>query len=188
MEIAALVISCLSLLVAGFGTCQANKRANEALAASRKSAVDARWFAVQEAVQRLIGFDPTAEPVGERLQNLRITMTALVDQLEGWDGIDSWLESERTLGATISRQVMEVSAQGETVEQRVKNLEPLMSWAHALSSNLRLFRSTGYDAGVLAGLQANAKAVVRSIHERHSWELPHLTDPRVRPLNSHGAN
>lgn len=32
-------------------------------------------------------------------------MIELVDQLEGWDGIDSWLEAERTLGATMSRQV-----------------------------------------------------------------------------------
>lgn len=109
-------------------------------------------------------------------------MIELVDQLEGWDGIDSWLETEGTVGATMSRQVMEVSAQGETVEQRVKNLEPLMSWAHALSSNLRRFRSTGYDAGVLAELQANAEALVSAIHERHGWELPPLTDPRVRPL------
>lgn len=110
-------------------------------------------------------------------------MIALVDQLEGWDGIDSWLDAERTLGATISRQVMEVSEQGETVEQRVKNLEPLMSWAHVLSSNLRRFRSTGHNATVLAELQANAEAVVRSIHERHRWELPPSTNPRVRPLN-----
>lgn len=109
-------------------------------------------------------------------------MIGLVDQLEGWRGIDSWLGAERTLGATMSRQVMEVSAQGETVEQRVKNLEPLMSWAHALSCNLRSFRSTGYDAGVLAELQANAEALVISIHESHGWELPPLTDPRVRPL------
>ena len=76
---AALVISALSLLIAGVGTYQANKRANEALAESRKAAEDARWFAVQEAVQRVIGFDPTAEPVGERLANLRITSIALVD-------------------------------------------------------------------------------------------------------------
>lgn len=183
MEVAALVISGLSLLVAGLGTYQANKRASEALVASSKSALDARWSAVQEAVQRLIGFDPTAEPVGERLQNLRITMIALVDQLEGWDAIDSWLDAERTLGATISRQVMEVSRQGEAVEQRVKNLEPLMNWAHTLSSNLRLFRSTGHNAAVLAELQANAEALVRSIHERHGWELPPSTSPRVRPLN-----
>ncbi|WHF22551.1 hypothetical protein QJS66_21335 [Kocuria rhizophila] len=58
------MMSALSLLIAGVGTYQANKRANEALAESRKAAEDARWFAVQEAVQRLIGFDPTAEPVG----------------------------------------------------------------------------------------------------------------------------
>ena len=47
MDVLALVISALSLVVAGVGTCQSNKRANEALAASRKAAEDARWFAVQ---------------------------------------------------------------------------------------------------------------------------------------------
>lgn len=183
MDIAALAISGLSLLVAGLGTYQANKRANEALVAARNAAVDARWSALQEAVQRLIGFDPTAEPVGERLQNLRITMIELVDQLEGWDEIGSWLDAERTLCATISRQVMEVSEQRQTAEQRLKNLEPLISWAHALSNNLRLFRSTGYDATVLAELQAHAEAVVGDIHDRHGWELPPSTNPRVRPLD-----
>jgi hypothetical protein len=183
VEVVALVISGLSLVVAGLGTYQANKRASEALVAARNSEVDARWFALQEAVQRLIGFDPTAEPVGQRLQNLRITMIELVDQLEGWDGMGSWLDAERSLCATISRQVMEVSEQGQTVEQRLKNLEPLISWAHALSNNLRLFRSTGYNATVLAELQANAEAIVGSIHERHGWELPPSTNPRVRPLN-----
>lgn len=182
VEIVALLISGLSLLLAGVGTYQANKRADEALDAARKSGEDARWFAVQEAVQRLIGFDPTAEPVGERLQNLRITMIALVDQLEGWEGLDSWLDAERTLGATISREVMETTAPG-TVEQRVENLGLLMSWARALSSNLRRFRSTGYDAGALAALHANAVQVAMSIHQRHGWELPPSTDPRVQPLS-----
>ena len=45
MDVLALVISALSLLIAGVGTYQANKRANEALAESRKAAEDARWFA-----------------------------------------------------------------------------------------------------------------------------------------------
>ena len=42
MDVLALVISALSLLIAGVGTYQANKRANEALAESRKAAEDAR--------------------------------------------------------------------------------------------------------------------------------------------------
>lgn len=88
-------------------------------------------------MQRLIGFDPTSEPVGERLSNLRITSIALVDKLDGWDGIDSWLETERTLGTTICRQVMEAAKLGDTVERRLENLDPLMSRAHALSNNLR---------------------------------------------------
>ncbi|GAA4765719.1 hypothetical protein [Citricoccus nitrophenolicus] len=133
MDILALVTSVLSLAVAGIGTYQSNKRAKEALAESRKATADARWFALQEAVQRLIGFDPTAEPVGERLANLRIAMIALVDQLDGWDGLDFWLDTERALGSTIGRQVMEAAKPGDTVERRLENLEPLMTWAHALS-------------------------------------------------------
>ncbi|MEV8158107.1 hypothetical protein [Kocuria salsicia] len=183
MDLFALVISALSLLVAGVGTYQANKRSREALAESRKAVEDARWFALQEAVQRLIGFDPTAEPVGERLANLRIASIALVDQLEGWDGIDSWLEAERTLGATIGRQVMEAAKPGDTVDQRVNNLEPLMSWAHALSNNLRHFRSIGHNVDALAKLQDNAEQHVVAIHERHGWELPPSTNPRVQPLD-----
>ncbi|MCT1957094.1 hypothetical protein [Kocuria rhizophila] len=130
-------------------------------------------------MQRLIGFDPTAEPVGERLANLRIASIALVDQLEGWDGIDSWLEAERTLGATIGRQVMEAAKPGDTVGQRVNNLEPLMSWAHALSNNLRHFRSIGHNVDALVKLQDNAEQHVVAIHERHGWELPPSTNPRV---------
>ena len=168
MDVLALVISALSLLIAGVGTYQANKRANEALAESRKAAEDARWFAVQEAVQRLIGFDPTAEPVGERLANLRITSIALVDQLDGWDGIDSWLEAERTLGATIGRQVIEAAKPGDTVERRVANLDPLMSWAHALSSNLRHLRSVGHDAAALAKL-LNRPGFVRGSQVPRRW-------------------
>lgn len=183
MDVIALVISALSLIVAGIGSYQANKRANEALAESRKAAVDARWFALQEAVQRLIGFDPTAEPVGERLANLRITSIALTDQLDGWDGIDSWLEAERTLGATLGRQVMEAAKPGETVDQRVKNLDPLMSWAHALSSNLRHLRSIGHDPDSLAKLQSNAQENVKTIHRRHGWELPPSSNPLLRPLD-----
>lgn len=89
MDVLALVIAALSLLVSGVSTYQANKRANEALAESSKAAENPHWFAVQEAVQRLIGFDPTAEPVGERLANLRSTSIALVGQRDSWVCIDS---------------------------------------------------------------------------------------------------
>ncbi|GAA3715892.1 hypothetical protein [Gordonia hankookensis] len=183
MEVVAVVISALSLLVAGLGTYQANKRANDALAASHKAAADARWSAVQEAVQRLIGFDPAAEPVGERLQNLRIAMISLVDQLEGWDGIDAWLDAERTLGATLADQVLAASRSDDTVEQRVRNLDPLMSWAHVLSQNLRRFRSTGHNAAAPAALRANAEEFVRAVCEQNGWGPPPSTNPRIQPLS-----
>lgn len=182
MEIIALIISGLSLIVAGVGTHQSNKRSKEALAESHKATADARWFSLQEAVQRLIGFDPNAEPVGERLNNLRISMIALVDQLEDWDGLDQWLDAERMLGAVVSRQVLEVSTSSDGVEERVANVEPLMAWAQALSQNLRYLRSTGHDRKKLSTLQANAAKKVEEVCSRHSWQLPPAENPRLGPL------
>lgn len=137
---------------------------------------------MQEAGQRLVGFHPTVEPVGKRLANLRITSIACVDQLDGWNGIDSWLDAERTVGATIGRQVMEAARPGDTVERRLENLDPLMTWAHVLSSNLRHFRSVGHDADALAKPQANAEGMVHDIHARHGWDLPPWSNPRIQPL------
>src|SRR5665647_341781 len=77
MDVIALVVSGISLVVALVGTVLANKRASEAIAESRKAATVALWSGAQEAVQRLIGFDPASEPVGERLANFRIAMIAL---------------------------------------------------------------------------------------------------------------
>src|SRR5665647_2344151 len=85
MEVIALVVSGISLVVATVGTVLSNRRSSEALAESRKAATVALWSGAQEAVQRLIGFDPASEPVGERLANFRIAMIALVDELKGWD-------------------------------------------------------------------------------------------------------
>ncbi|MGN6250820.1 MAG: hypothetical protein ACTHNS_03280 [Marmoricola sp.] len=95
VEFAAVILSGLSLVVALAGTALANKRSNEALAESRKAAASALWSGVQQAVQRFIGFDPTMEPIGDRLTNFRIATIALVDELEGWAGLDTWLEAER---------------------------------------------------------------------------------------------
>jgi hypothetical protein len=180
MDVVALVISVLSLLVALVGTYLTNKRSKEALAASDRAAVDARWAAVQEAVQRLIGFDPSAEPIKDRLANLRVAMIALVDDLPSWTELGPWLEAERVLGATYGRVVLETSTPTDDVEQRVRHLEPLMTWAQVLSQNLRLFRSTGYDAAVMRDLSANDDTLIRQVHVRHGWELPPTSIPHTR--------
>ncbi|WP_237740022.1 hypothetical protein [Serinicoccus marinus] len=78
---------------------------------------------------------------------------------------------------------MEAAKPGDTVERRVANLDPLMSWAHALSSNLRHLRSVGHDAAALAKLQVNAEELVREIHARHGWDLPPRTNLRIQPLD-----
>src|SRR5699024_12267153 len=105
------------------------------------------------------------------------------DRFDGWDGLASCREAERTLGVTIVSQVMEAAKLGGTVDRRVANLDPLMSWAHALSSNLRHLRSVGHDAAALAKLQVNAEELVREIHARHGWDLPPRTNLRIQPLD-----
>jgi hypothetical protein len=182
MDVVAVVISGLSLVVAAVGTLLSNRRSLAALEESQKAASTALWSAVQEAVQRLIGFDPTAEPVGDRLTNLRIAMIALIDELDDWDEFDGWLAAEHVLGAALGRQVMEAAQPGDNVEERLAQLEPLMRWAVTLSNNLRLFRSRGYDAEAAAKLRLNAERLVKSVHQKHGWEQPPTTIPGVTPL------
>ncbi|MDN5995409.1 hypothetical protein [Acidipropionibacterium jensenii] len=123
MDVAAFVISCLSLVVAGLGTWLANARAKEALEESRRAAADACWSKLQEAVQRLVGFDPAAEPINDRLTNPRIAMMELVEKLgDEWKGLDLWLDSERTLGATFGRLVMEQARPDDSIDRRLKSL------------------------------------------------------------------
>ena len=109
-------------------------------------------------------------------------MIALADEFDGETGLDQWLEAERVLGAAFGRQVMEVSRPRDTIERRLDNLGPLMSWAQALSSNLRRFRTVGFDAQTLSMLQANADDLVKELHERHGWDLPPKGNPLLKPL------
>ncbi|KIP95846.1 hypothetical protein RU09_00335 [Microbacterium sp. MEJ108Y] len=183
MDIAAFVISVIAVLIAGLGTALANKRSKEALQESRKAVTTALWSALQEAVQRLVAFDPTTEPVGERLANLRIAGIELADEYTDWEGLDTWLEAERVLGATLARQVMAAAKPGDSVDQRLDNLDPFMSWAQALSQNLRLFRRTGYDKAALSKLRENATGLTKDVHKKHGWELPPTSNPRVAPLD-----
>ncbi|MDQ1677807.1 MAG: hypothetical protein QOC93_2951 [Actinomycetota bacterium] len=183
MDVIAIVVSVLSLAVAGVGTVLANRRANEALDESRKAAASALWSGVQEAVQRMIGFDPASEPIGERLANLRIAMIALVDELDGWAGLDTWLDAERVLGATLGLQVMETRRPGDTVDTRLDVLDPLHRWAHALGDNLHQFRAHGYDPVAAAKLRDHATSELRRVSEAHGWPLPPTTVPGLRALD-----
>ena len=182
MDIAALIISGLAAVIAAIGAILTNRRSNDALAESRKAVTTALWSAVQEAVQRLVGFDPSIEPVGERLADLRIAMIALTDEYEDWEGLDSWLEAERTLGATIAREAMVAARPGDSAEKRLEVLDLQITWAQALSQNLRLFRSKGYDKEALSRLRENDLVLIKEIHERHGWNMPPASNPRLSPL------
>ncbi len=111
-------------------------------------------------------------------------MIALVDELDDWDGLDKWLESERALGAIRGRQVMEHSNPGDTVDQRLRALDPLLVWAQILGSNLRQFRSEGYDADAAAKLRDHASDRLKQICGAHGWPLPSTTIPGLKALDS----
>lgn len=182
MDVTALAISVLSLMVAGVGTVLANRRSKEAIEESRKAAASAMWLGVQEAVQRMIGFDPASEPVGDRLANLRIAMISLVDHLPGWAGLDEWLEAERALGATLGRQVMAHAQPRDSIDRRFEILEPYQRWAQVLGSNLRRFRVTGHDASALVVLREYADSQTRQVCQAQGWPVPTKLAPGVRTL------
>lgn len=184
MEALALVVSGISLVVAVVGTLLSNRRASEALAESRKAATVALWSGAQEAVQRLIGFDPASEPIGERLQNLRIAIIALIEGLEGWDGFGEWLEAELALGATLGRQTMERAKPGDSVDERLKALDPYQRWAQVLGMNLRRFRAVGYDEAATLKLRDHAADQKKAICEANGWPLSPTTILGLQALDS----
>lgn len=177
-----LLLSGGSLIVAIAGLVLTYRRSGQALRESQKAAASALWSGVQQAVQRFIGFDPTMEPVGDRLANFRIATIALVDELNDWKGLDTWLEAERNLGAVLARQVMESAQPGDSVDERLANLDPYQRWAQVLSQNLRYFRAVGFDADKAQKLRTSAESQVKAIYEKHGWELPSTTIPGVKPL------
>lgn len=185
MELAAVILSGLSLVVAIVGTALSNRRSSEALRESRKAAASALWSGVQDAVQRFIGFDPTTEPVGDRLANLRIAGISLVDELDDWSGLDTWLEAERALGAALALDVMESAKPDDSIDRRLAILESYQLWAQALSANLRQFRTSGYDADIVAKLRKTAEQHQRSVYEKHGWELPQpaASASKLKPLS-----
>lgn len=178
-ETVALVISGLALLVSIVGTVLADRRsrASERLAIeardeARAARADALWSAYIESIQGVMSLDPLAEPVGEAWKRLRVTATALVDGLSGWDGLDRWLAAEHALGVTFGRQVMETAQPGDSADERLTKMKPAIDWAMGLLNNARLFRSRGYDPDAMRSLTKHAHDVAVSIHQRHGWDLP----------------
>ena len=182
MDVLALIVSVTSVALAGLGTWLANKRATEALEEARRAAASALWSDLQDAVQRFIGFDPTMEPIGERLADLRIAGIALVDEMPSWAGLDKWLEAERALGAVLGGQVMEQAQPGDSVELRLANLHPYQRWAQVLSSNLRHFRANGYDADAANKLQQSAEQQAKAVYNEHGWALPSTSITGDKPI------
>lgn len=175
------MLSWAAIGVAVIGTVLSNRRSTEALELSKRAEASTVWSPVQDAVQRLIGFDPSQENVGERLANLRIAGIALADDL-GWEGLDPWLQAERALGSAYARQAMNDSSPNDTPDRRLDVTQPYWTWAHVLGNNLRRFRKEGYKVGEMDSLRGHAVSEVKRIHAKHGWPLPPTTLPGVEPL------
>lgn len=197
MDIAALILSGLSFVVAIVGTILANRRASEgnkvaaeshrlaleAKADAERAAQAALWSKSVEAVHHLIGLDPMTDDLGEPLRNLRIANTALVDEVP-WPGLAEWLGSEQALGATLFRESHEERMKRGRVgspDERMESLAPVNDWAVALMNNLRLFRRDGENAASLATLTEHARQITMRVYERHGWPLP--KGPNIVPLD-----
>lgn len=84
----------------------------------------------------------------------------------------------------LGRQVLAQAKPGDTVNQRLKALDPYLAWAQVLGSNLRRFRAVGYDADAAAELRASAEARTQEIYTARGWEPPPKTISGVKPVGS----
>lgn len=175
----ALAVAILALVVAIVGTSLSNKRAKESRDIAREALDDvqaarteALWSSAVEAVMRVIGLDPTAEPVQEPLRNLRVHLVALVDGLPEWDGLGAWVAAESARGAVIARELLEHARPGATTDERFARLEPYLTWGINLSQNLRDLRRKGHYPDAIAQLRVIAQRDVEAIHVRNGWDLP----------------
>lgn len=182
MDLASLIFSGLSIIVALVGTVLSNNRARDALQEARNAATGTLWAEAQTAVQRLVGFDPATEPVGERLVNLRIALVALVDAHKHWPGFDSWLATEHQLGSALARQVLDKASPTDTADQRLRILDPYLGWAMALGSNLRFLRSDGFDPEPVRKLREHAEQLTTQVYEVNGWVQPPIAD-MLSPLD-----
>lgn len=177
-DVLGLVVAGLALVVSIVGTALSNRRAKASEEVAREALHDARdakrqalWSEAIEAVHRVI-IDPTAEPVGDRMQTMRIRIVALVDGLPDWHGFDRWLATEHTLGAALGREVMTRVRPQQGIEEHFATLKPFMDWGMALAQNLRHFRKVGYSAADVRDLRENAWSVLRNVYERNGWGEP----------------
>lgn len=166
-----LTLSLLSLGVAIIGTALSYKRSGQALEQSRKAATTALWADALGALQRLVGMDPLEEPMQEKFANVRVSITALIDDLE-WEGFDRWVAAEHQLGASLARGAMESGSPNDTADERFKKLEPFMEWATILSTNLRFARKSGSRPAEFKKLQEAASANMAKLYKQRGWGTP----------------
>jgi hypothetical protein len=149
----------------------ANEIAQQALDEGRAASARALWSDAIEAVHRAL-IDLTSEPIGDRLQTLRIRLIALMDGLPEWDGLDGWLGAEHILGATLGREVLDRVQPGMTVEQQFDLSDEYRAWGMALAQNLRHLRNIGHSPDDVAELRRIAEEWRARVYERNNWGNP----------------
>lgn len=205
-ELLTLAFAALSVVVAGIGAWLANQRARAGETTAREALDDARlariqalelalWTSLLEAVNKFANFDPAREPIGTRLDDLRIRMMLLIDHSDDWDGFDKWLAEEHALGTALGRQAMELHVKGEAVDAFLARIGPYSNWAVALITNLRWLRRNGYKKREISYLYGHAKDTRAALYEARQWgpmpvEVPGLValDAELIPEDSSPAD
>lgn len=180
LDVLPIVLSTLALGVSGVVAWRTDRRATRAERTTREVATSALWSDAIEATLRVMS-DPTRDDAGDRFQTLGVRLTALVDALPDWNGLDEWLSAETLLAAALRRQVGETISGNPTEEKALKVFAIYADWGHALSNNLRHLRNTGYDEKTLARLNREATAHGQSLRELHGWPEPG-SDSNLRVL------
>lgn len=181
LDVVPIVLSVLALGVSGVVAWRTDRRATRAERTTREVATNGLWSDAIEATLRVMS-DPTRDDAGDRFQTLGVRLTALVDALPDWKGLDEWLSAETLLGAALRRQVGETLSGNHTEEKAMKAFAVYADWGQALSNNLRHLRNTGHDEKTLTGLTREAKAHGASLRALHGWPEPG-SDSNLRVLD-----
>jgi hypothetical protein len=147
----------------------AREALNDARLARQEAVELALWTSTLEAVNRLAGFDPAREPVGSRLQDLRVRLMLLGDHFDDWEGFDTWLAEEHLLGTNLGTEAMETFNPRATLLGHVARVQKCGDWAMAFSTNLRRLRKHGFKPKVVAHLREQARKNREAMYAQYGW-------------------
>lgn len=164
---------------------EANGLASEANAISAQAAQDSRdvpkavaWNDYVVALAAIQTFDPTSEPLGDRLVALRTRSMLLIDLLD-WDGFDKWLAAEQQAIVYLMHEA-DVVGQSKrqrlgrdlTTEEVVEIVKEMHTRVAALTTNVRRLRKVGTGELPYDEFAESAWDSARATCKRNGWPVP----------------